>query len=76
MTKSRFLPDVRPRNADAPGHHDLHLDADRLMRAFCGEPCLDRLCRKTGMTRGEALKTFTPGACVDPAKGNTVHFAI
>ena len=69
MTKSRFLLGVRPRNADAPGYHDLHLDADRLVRAFHGEPCLDRLCRKTGMTRGEALRTFTPGACVNPATG-------
>ena len=31
MTKSCFLLDVRPRDADAPGFHDLHLDADRLM---------------------------------------------
>ena len=69
MTKSRFLLDVRPRDADAPGCHDLHLDIDRLMREFHGEQCLDRLCRKTGMTRGEALKTFTPGATVDPATG-------
>ncbi len=69
MTKSRFLLDVRPRDADAPGYHDLNLDADRLMREFRGEPCLDRLCRKTGMTRGEVLKTFTPGARVDPATG-------
>ena len=67
MTKSRFLLDVRPRDADAPGCYDLHLDIDRLMREFRGEPCLDRLCRKTGMTRGEVLKTFTPGATVDPA---------
>ena len=69
MTKSRFLLDVRPRDADAPGYYDLRLDADRLVRAFRGEPCLDRLCRKTGMTRGEALRTFTPGACVNPATG-------
>ena len=69
MAKSRFLLDVRPRDADAPGYHDLHLDIDRLMREFHDEPCLDRLCRKTGMTRGEALKTFTPGATVDPATG-------
>ncbi len=34
-----------------------------------GEPCLDRLCRKMGMTRGEVLKTFTPGAYVDPGTG-------
>lgn len=69
MAKSRFLLDVRPRDADAPGYRDLHLDIDRLMREFYGEQCLDRLCRKTGMTRGEALKTFTPGATVDPATG-------
>ena len=69
MAKSRFLLDVRPRDADAPGYHDLTLDTDRLMREFRGEPCLDRLCRKTGMTHGEALKTFTPGATVDPATG-------
>ena len=67
MTKSRFLLDVRPRDADAPGCYDLHLDVDRLMCEFRGEPCLDRLCRKTGMTRGGVLKTFTPGATVDPA---------
>ena len=69
MAKSRFLLDVRPRDADAPGCHDLHLDTDRLVRVFRGELCLDRLCHKTGMTRGEALRTFTPGACVDPATG-------
>lgn len=69
MTRSRFVLDVRPRDADAPGHYDLHLGADRLMRAFRNEPCLDRLCRKTGMTRGEALRTFTPGATVDPTTG-------
>ena len=69
MAKNRFLFDVRPRDADAPGYHDLTLDTDRLVREFRGEPCLDRLCRKTGMTRGEALKTFTPGATVDPATG-------
>ena len=69
MTKSRFLLGVRPRDADAPGYYDLRLDADRLARAFRGEPCLDRLCRKTGMTRGETLKTFTPGTYVDPATG-------
>ena len=69
MAKSRFLLDVRPHDADAPGYHALTLDADRLMREFRGEPCLDRLCRKTGMTRGEALKTFTPGTYVDPATG-------
>ena len=69
MAKSRFLLDVRPRDADAPGYHDLNLDADRLMRAFRGEPCLDRLCRKTGMTHSEVLKTFTPGAYVDPVTG-------
>ena len=67
MTKSRFLLGVRPRDAAAPGCYDLHLDIDRLMREFRGEPCLDRLCRKTGMTRGEVLTTFTPGATVDPA---------
>jgi len=38
MTKSRFLLDVRPRDADAPGHYDLHLDTDRLMRELCREP--------------------------------------
>ena len=69
MAKSRFLLDVRPHDADAPGYHDLTLDADRLMREFRGEPCLDRLYRKTGMTRGEVLRTFTPGATVDPATG-------
>jgi hypothetical protein len=69
MTKSHFLLDVRPRDADAPGHHDLHLDIDQLMRELRGEPCLDRLCRKMGMTRGEVLKTFTPGAYVDPGTG-------
>jgi len=69
MAQSRFLLDVRPRDAEAPGYHDLNLDADQLVRAFRGEPCLDRLCRKTGMTRGEALKTFTPGAYIDPATG-------
>ena len=69
MTKSRFLLDLRPRDADAPGLYDLGLDAGRLVRAFRGEPCLDRLCRKTGMTRSEALKTFTPGAYADPATG-------
>ncbi len=69
MTTSRFLLDVRPRDADAPGFHDLHLDADQLMRAFRSEPCLDRLCRKTGMTRSEVLKAFTPGAYADPATG-------
>ena len=69
MTKNRFLLNVRPRDADAPGYHDLHLDIDRLMREFRGEPCLDRLCHKTGMTRSEALRTFTPGATVNPATG-------
>ncbi len=69
MTESRFLLDVRPRDADAPGYYDLHLDADRLMREFRGEPCLDRLSRKMEMTRGELLKTFTPGAWVDPTTG-------
>ena len=69
MTGNRLLLDVRPRDADAPGFYDLHLDADRLVRALRGEPCLDRLCRKTGMTRSEALRTFTPGATVDPATG-------
>ena len=61
MTQNHFLLDVRPRDADAPGYHDLHLDADRLVRGLRGEPCLDRLCRKTGTTRSEALKAFTPG---------------
>lgn len=69
MAKRGFLLDVRPRDADALGFYDLHLDADRLVRALHGEPCLDRLCRKTGMTRSEALRTFTPGATVDPATG-------
>ena len=69
MAKRRFLLDVRPRDADAPGYHDLHLDADRLLREFRGEPCLDRLCRKMGATRGEVLKTFTPGAYADPDTG-------
>ena len=69
MAKCRFLLDVRPRDADAPGYHDLRLDIDRLMREFRGDPCLDRLCRKTGMTRGEVLKTFTPGAYADPVTG-------
>ena len=72
MTKRRFLLDVRPRDADAPGFYDLRLDADQLMREFRGEPCLDRLCRKVGMTRGEVLKTFTPAAYADPATGEVV----
>lgn len=69
MAKSRFLLDVQPRDADAPGYYDLQLDIDRLMRAFRGEPCLDRLCRKMQTTHNEVLKTFTPGAYVDPATG-------
>jgi len=69
MAKNRFLLDVRPRDADAPGYYDLNLDVDRLMREFRGEQCLDRLCRKMEMTRDEVLKTFTPGACVDPTTG-------
>ena len=69
MTKRHFLLDVRPRDAEAPGYHDLSLDTDRLMREFRGEPCLDRLCRKMGMTRNEVLKTSTPGAYADPATG-------
>ena len=69
MTKGRFVLDVRPRDADAPDYHDLQLDIDRLMREFRGEACLDRLCRKTGMTRSEVLRAFTPGATVDPATG-------
>lgn len=69
MTKSQFLLGVRPRDADAPGYYDLHLDVDRLMRTFRGEPCLDRLCRKMQMTRGQVLKTLAPGAYVDPATG-------
>jgi len=32
VTKSRYLLEVRPCDADAPGHHDLHLDIDQLMR--------------------------------------------
>ena len=69
MTRKRFVLDVRPRDADTPGHYDLHLDIERLLRELRGEPCLDRLCRKMGATRGEVLKTFTPGACVDSATG-------
>ncbi len=69
MTESRFLLDMRPREADTPGHYDLHLNIGRLLREFRTEPCLDRLCRKMQMTRGEVLKTSTPGACVDPATG-------
>lgn len=67
MAKSRFLLDVQPREADSPGYYDLHLDIDRLLREFRGDPCLDRLCSKMQMTRGEVLKTFTPGAYLDPA---------
>ena len=66
MAKNRFLLDVRPRDADAPDYYDLHLDIDRLMRELRGAQCLNRLCRKMGMTRIEVLKTFTPGAAVDP----------
>ncbi len=69
MKESRFLLGVRPREADTPGYYDLHLDIDRLLRTVRGEPCLDRLCSKMQMTRGEVLKTFTPGARVDPATG-------
>jgi hypothetical protein len=69
MTKSRSLLAVRPRDADTPGYYDLHLDIDRLLRKLRGEPCLGRLCRKMQMSRGEVLKTFTPGACVDLATG-------
>ena len=69
MAQNRFVLDVGPRDADAPGYHDLHLDIDRLLRELRGDPCLDRLCRKMAMTCGEVLKTFTPGAFVDPATG-------
>ncbi len=69
MTRKRFVLDARPRDADAPGHYDLHLDTERLLRELRSEPCLDRLCRKMGTTRGEVLNTFTPGACVDSATG-------
>ncbi len=69
MTKGRFVLDVRPRDADAPDYYDVQLDIDRLMREFRSEPCLDRLCRKVGMTRGKVLRAFTPGAAVDPATG-------
>ena len=66
MAKRRFLLDVRPRDADAPGYYDLNPDIDRLMRELRGAPCLDRLCGKMDTTRVEVLKTFTPGAAVDP----------
>lgn len=69
MAQNRFVLDVRPRDADAPGYYDLHLDIDRLLRKLRGDPCLDRLCRKMVMTRGEVLRTFTPGAFADPATG-------
>ena len=69
MVQNRFVLDIRPRDADAPDYHDLQLDIDRLLRELRGDPCLDRLCRKMAMTRGEVLKTFTPGAFVDPATG-------
>lgn len=69
MTESRFLLDVQPREADSPGYYDLRLDIDRLLRTVRGEPCLDQLCSKMQMTRGEVLKTLTPGAYRDPATG-------
>ncbi len=69
MAKSRFLLDVHPREADSPGYYDLRLDIGRLLRIVRGDPCLDQLCTKMQMTRGEVLKTFTPGAYLDPATG-------
>ncbi len=69
MAKSRFLLDVQPREADSLGYYDLLLDIGRLLRTVRGEPCLDRLCTKMQMTRGEVLKTLTPGAYLDPPTG-------
>jgi hypothetical protein len=69
MPKSRLVLSAEPRDADAPGYHDLRLDLGRLERRLRGEPCVDRLCRKMAMTRAEVLGTFTPGAYRDPATG-------
>ena len=69
MKARGILVDVRPRDADAPGFLDLRLDLDRLARRLRGEPCIDRLIRKTGLTRAEVLRAHTPGAYLDPGTG-------
>ena len=65
----RDAPRERPRDADAPGFLDLRLDLDRLARRLRGEPCIDRLIRKTGLTRAEVQRAHTPGAYLDPGTG-------
>ncbi len=69
MPKSQLVLSTQPRDADAPGYYDLRLDAGKLERRLCGEPCINRLCRKMALTRAEVLSTFTPGAHLDPATG-------
>lgn len=69
MSRNRFVLNVQPREADAPGYYDLRLDAGKLARKLGDEPCVVRLCRKMVMTRGEVLTAFTPGAYLDPAMG-------
>ena len=67
MLRNQLVLSTQPRDADAPGYYDLHLDAGKLKRRQRGEPCIDRLCRKMAMTRAEVLNTFTPGVYRNPA---------
>ena len=57
-----FLLEISPRDADAPGFHDLRVNLERLARTLAGAPCLKALCGELGMTRQEALRQHTPGA--------------
>ena len=66
---NRFIVNVQPRDADAPGYYDLRLNIKNLVRQLRNEPCVDRLCRKMDMSRSEVLRQFTPGAYVNPDTG-------
>ena len=69
MPKNQLVLSTQTRDADAPGCYDLQLDTGKLERRLRNEPCVDRLCRKMALTRGDVLSAFTPGTRRDPATG-------